>query len=152
IGVDPAAEVPANVSYFKTDGVVKARIFAATNTTSGEVSYQAQPVDADSPDYYAPATTAGAVTLGLESATFAVKSGDTMALDYNGKRFMVLQVAGTDDHKLTDILGLRFFNETHPEGVSVNTFSQGGYEIPSFLANNGGAGELFRALDFQAVV
>ncbi len=152
IDVDPGAAIPSTTSYFNTSGVVKARIFAATNASSGEIAYWARPSDSNAPSYYNPVTTTGSLTLGLESSTFGVLSGDTAALDYGGKHYLAIEVAGTDDSKLTDILGLRFFNETHPEGVIVNSFSAGGYQAASFLANHGNAGDIFRALDFQVVI
>lgn len=152
IDVDPGAAIPSTTSYFNTSGVVKARIFAATGASSGEIAYWARPSDSNVPSYYNPVTTTGTLTLGLESSGFGVLSGDTAALDYGGKHYLAIEVAGTDDTKLTDILGLRFFNETHPEGVIVNSFSAGGYQAASFLTNHGSAGDIFRALDFQAVI
>jgi lysophospholipase L1-like esterase len=151
-GVDPAAAIPTNVSYFNTSGVVKAKIFAATNPSSGEVAYWAEPLNAQLPSYYAPVTTSGTLSLGLQSSTFAVTSGSTAALNYAGNKYMALQVAGTDDNLLTDIIGLRFFNETHPQGVVFDTFSAGGYQAANFLASSSNAGAVFAALNFQAVV
>jgi uncharacterized membrane protein YgcG len=65
---------------------------------------------------------------------------------------MALQVFGSDSTKLTDILGMRFFNESHPEGVVFDTFSHGGYSAPTFMSNTGSAGPVFAALKFQAAV
>ena len=76
-GVDPGAGIPTNVSYFNTAGAVKARIFAATNPASGEIAYQARPNATPSPSYSAAITTTGTLDLGLQSSTFAVKSGET---------------------------------------------------------------------------
>jgi lysophospholipase L1-like esterase len=152
IDVDPGAAIPATVSYFNTSGVVKARIFAATNASSGEIAYWAKPSNSHIPSYYETLSTTGSLILGLESGMSDVKAGDTAALQYNGKHYMAIEVAGTDDSKLTDVLGLRFFNESYPDGVIVNSFSAGGYKATDFLANHGDAGEIFRALDFQAVI
>jgi len=151
-GVDPAAGIPSNVDYFNTSGAVKAEIFAATNPSSGEIAFWAQPTNSQLPNYYVPATASGTLTLGLQSSTFAVTSGVTDALPYSGNTYMALQVLGTDDNNLTDIIGLRFFNQTYPQGVIFNTFSAGGYQATSFLANNGDAGTMFQALNFQAVI
>jgi hypothetical protein len=151
-GVDPAAGISTNIGYFNTSGVVKAQIFAATNRSSGEIAYWAQPTDSQLPSYYSPTTTAGTVTLGLQSGIFAVKSGQTTSLQYNASRYMALQVAGTNDNTFTDIIGLRFFNETHPQGVVFDTFSAGGYQAANFLSNHGNAGGIFGALNFQAAI
>lgn len=152
LDVDPGAQIPSDVDYFNTSGIVKAEIFAATNASSGEITYYAQPYTSGLPSYYAPTTLSGTLTLGLSSSTFAVSSGTTAALPYNSNLYMALQVAGTDNQQLTDILGLRYFNESYPQGVIVDTYSQGGYQTSSFLENNGDAGAIFQALDFQAVI
>jgi len=84
--VDPSAAIPTNTNYFNTSGSVKAQIFAATNASSGEVSYIARPTSNPFPSYSAAPTTTGTLTLGLQSSAFAVKSGITAALNFNGKR------------------------------------------------------------------
>ncbi|MET0985886.1 MAG: hypothetical protein ABW034_10810 [Steroidobacteraceae bacterium] len=152
IDVHPSAGIPTSISYFNTSGVVKARIFAATNPSSGEVGYQARPSMDHSPSYSAVVTTSGTITLGLQSSAFAVKSGDTTALDFDGKRHMALEVFGTSDTELTDIMGLRFFNETHPEGVVIDTFSQSGYRASMFLSGYANASAMFGALGFHAAI
>ncbi len=152
IDVDAGAAIPASNDYFNTDGVVKARIFAATNASSGEVAYMALPTASHVPSYSAGVTTVGTLTQGLESTTFDIKAGDTQPLAFNNNRYMALEVFGSDDRKLTDIVGLRFFNETHPEGVIFDTFSHGGYTATKFLGSTGGAGAMFRAFGFQAAV
>jgi hypothetical protein len=152
IDVDQSTGIPTDRSYFNTSGVVKARIFAATNPSSGEVAYQARPNATHTPSYSVPVTTTGTLNLGLESASFAVKSGETSALDFGGKRYLALEVFGTSDSQLTDIVGLRFFNETHPQGAVVDSFSLGGYSASWFLRDQTDAGAMFRALGFHAVV
>jgi hypothetical protein len=152
IDVDASAEIPTTVSYFNPSGVIKAKIFAATNASSGEVAYQARPSATSAPSYSAAATTTGTLALGLQSSTFAIKSGDTTALDFAGKRYMGLEVFGTSDTALTDIVGLRFFNESHPEGVVISTFSAGGYSAATLLRDHANAGDMFRALGFHAAI
>ena len=150
--VDPSAGIPTDTDYFDTSGSVKAQIFAATNASSGEISYIARPTSTAFPSYSAAPTTTGTLTLGLQSTAFAVKSGITAALDFNGKRYMGLEVFGSSDSKLTDIIGLRFFNATHPEGVIVDTFSHGGYTANDFVADHSNAGAMFKAFGFQAAI
>ena len=152
VDVDPSTDIPTDIAYFDTSGVVKARIFAATNASSAEVAYQARPTATHQPVYSAAVTTRGTLDLGLQSATFAIKSGETAALDFGGKRYMALEVFGTSDTELTDIIGLRFFNETHPEGVVIDTFSLGGYGASTFLRLHADAGEMFRAFGFHAAI
>lgn len=149
---NPAAEIPRDLDYFKTDGTVKAEIFAATNSSSGEVYYRARPTSSAEPSYWSGETTAGEMTLGLESKEFAVKSGTTAPLDYAGKKYMAVEIHGSNSDKLTDILGVRFLNETHPEGAVVTDLSRGGYTIKDFLDKHAAAGDLIRALDFHAAI
>jgi hypothetical protein len=152
IDVDPSAGIPTDVSYFNTSGTVKARIFAATNTSSGEIAYQARPNDLHSPSYAAAVTTTGTIALGLQSPAFAIRSGETVPLDFNGKRYMALEVFGTSDTQLTDLIGLRFVNETHPEGVVVDSFSLGGYTASTFFTGHADAGPMFAAFGFHAAI
>ena len=152
VGVDASAGIPTDVSYFNTSGTVKARIFAATHASSGEIAYQARPNDLHLPSYSAAVTTTGTLALGLQSTSFAIKSGETSPLDFNGKRYMALEVFGTSDTQLTDLLGLRFVNETHPEGVVIDTFSLGGYTAAALLNGHADAGAMFDALDFHAAL
>jgi hypothetical protein len=152
IDVDPSAGIATNVSYFNTSGTVKARIFAATNTSSGEIGYQARPNDLHSPSYSAGVTTTGTITLGLQSPSFAIRSAETAPLHFNGKRYMALEVFGTSDTQLTDLIGLRFVNETHPEGVVVDSFSLGGYTASTFLTAHADAGAMFAAFGFHAAI
>ncbi|HWG75627.1 MAG TPA: SGNH/GDSL hydrolase family protein [Steroidobacteraceae bacterium] len=152
IDIDSGTGIPTNVNYFDTTGTVKARIFAATNPSSGDVAYQALPVQTNSPAYNATPTTSGTLGLSLQSSTYAVRSGDTAALDFGGNRYMALEVYGTDSSKPTDIIGLRFFNASKPQGVIFDTFSKGGYEAANFLTDTGNAGPMFAAFGFQAAI
>jgi hypothetical protein len=152
IDVDPSTGIPTNVSYFNTSDVIRARIFAATNPSSGEIAYQARPTATHTPLYSAAVTTTGTINLDLQSPTFAIKSGATTPLEFNGNPYLSLEVFGTSDTQLTDIVGLRFFNETHPEGVVVDTFSLGGYSAVNFLRDHADAGAMFAALGFHAAI
>jgi hypothetical protein len=152
IGVDPSTGIPNDVSYFNTSGIVKARIFAATHPSSGEIAYQAKPNALPSPSYAAAVTTTGTLTLGLQSPTFAIKSGETVPLNFNGDPYMALEVFGSSDTQLTDLVGLRFVNESSPAGVVVDTFSLGGYTAANFLSSHADAGAMFSAFDFHAAV
>ena len=71
IDADPSAGIATNVSYFNISGTVKARIFAATNASSGEVGYQARPNDLHSPSYSASVTTPRLTVPESSTKTFA---------------------------------------------------------------------------------
>jgi len=110
------------------------------------------PTNSNVPTYASAVTTSGVLNLGLQTSQYSILSGNTTALDFAGNRYVALQVFGSDDTKLTDILGLRFFNESRPEGVVFDTFSHGGYSASTFMSNTGSAGPVFAALNFQAAV
>lgn len=152
IDVDPSTDIPSNVSYFNTSGTVVARIFAATHASSGEIAYQARPNDLHSPSYSAAVTTTGTLALGLQSPSFAIVSAETGPLDFNGRRYMALEVFGTSDTQLTDVVGLRFVNESNPAGVVIDSFSLGGYTASTFLSAHADAGAMFAAFGFHAAV
>lgn len=151
-GVDPSTGIPTDVSYFNTSGTVRARIYAATHPASGEIAYRARPNASASVSYAAAVTTTGTLSLGLHASSFAIKSGETSALEFNGTNYMQLEVFGSSDSALTDLIGLRFVNQTHPEGVVIDNFSLGGYTASRFLNTHANAGPMFAAFGFHAAV
>ena len=150
----PGSNVPNNVNYFDTSGRVALQVFAATNASSGEIQYRALPTDNEPPSYFVPTTTSGTLTMGLQSnsAPAVVKSATTPALDFAGHQYMQVQVNGTDDTKLTDLVGARFVNLDHPQGMVYSSFSAGGYQSSTFTANHANAGSMFSALGMNAAV
>ena len=151
--VSTDAQIPTSNDYFNKSGTVKARIFAATNASSGEVAWQTRPTDNLFPSYSPAVGQTGTLTpLGLQSGTFDVKAGDTAALTFNGRKYLQLEVFGTSDSTYTDIVGLRFFNQTYPQGVVFDTFSAGGYTAQTFLQNHSNAGAMFKAQAFTAAL
>jgi hypothetical protein len=150
--LDAGAQIPAGVNYFDPHGVVRAQLFAHTHPSSGEVAYKARPINPGNSPYYSAVTTAGTLELGLESATPGVRSGWTEPLNYAGKRYMNVEVHGSQDAKLTDVLGLRYHNDSRPEGVTVMDLAAGGHTSASILAGHANAGDVFAALGFHAAV
>lgn len=151
-GIDASAGIPTEISYFNTSGIVKAQIFAATHPGSGEIAYQARPNATPSPSYAAAVTTTGTLALGLQSPEFAIRSGRTVPLEFNGNHYMALEVLGASDTQLTDLIGLRFINESHPQGVVVDSLSLGGYTAERFLNLHANAGPMFAAFGFHAAI
>lgn len=150
--VAAAANIPTTNNYFNTSGRVVAQIFAATNASSGEISYTARPSGSNSPYFFAPATTTGTLAMGLQSPTPGVLSALTPALDFNGQKYMQLEVGGTDSNKLTDIVGARFINLDHPQGMVFTNLAAGGYQTSSFLSNDPDAGPMYKAMGFDAAI
>ena len=150
-GINPAAEIPTNVEFVCNQGAVRAEIFAATHPVSGEVWYMARPTD-QAPDYFAPSTVEGASSLSLAESSFAVKSFVTPALPQNGLRYLQLELLGSMTTALTDILGIRFISEQCPQGIVFQDLSAGGLSAKDFVERYGEAGDLFRAMGFDAAI
>lgn len=131
--------------YFKTSGSVRAEIFAATHAGSGEVTCYARPKDGPESSHFVPMTTRTRSALGLDSDQHAIRSFVTPPLAYNGREYMQVEIFGTDDDRLTDVVGVRFRNETDPHGVIVNSFSVGGYSTADVLEKHGDAGPMLKA-------
>lgn len=150
-GVNPGAEIPTNVEYFCMQGGVRAEIFAATHPLSGEIRYKARPAD-QAPDYFAPSSIEEAVSLSLAEPSFAVKSFVTPILPRNGLRYLQLEVLGSMMSALTDILGVRFISAQCPQGIVIQGLSAGGLSAKDFVERYGEAGDLFRAMRFDAAI
>jgi lysophospholipase L1-like esterase len=150
-GINPGAEISTNVEYFCNQGAVRAEIFAATHPESGEVWYMARPTD-QAPDYFAPASIAGASSLSLAGPTFTVKSFVTQVLPRNGLRYLQLELLGSMTSALTDILGMRFISDQCKQGIVIQDLSAGGLSAKDFFDRYGEAGDLFRAMGFDAAI
>lgn len=150
-GVNPGAEIPTNVEYFCMQGGVRAEIFAATHPLSGEVLYRARPAD-QVPDYFAPSSVEEAVSLSLAEPSFAVKSFVTPILPRNGLHYLQLEVLGSMMSALTDIIGVRFISDQCSQGIVIQNLSAGGLSAKDFVERHGEAGDLFRAMGFDAAI
>jgi lysophospholipase L1-like esterase len=151
LGINPNAEIPTDAEYFCNQGPVRAEIFAATHPESGEVWYMARPTD-QAPDYFAPASFAGASSLSLAAPSFAVKSFVTQILPRNGLRYLQLELLGSMTSALTDILGMRFISDQCKQGIVIQDLSAGGLSAKDFVDRYGEAGDLFRAMGFDAAI
>lgn len=150
-GINPGAEIPTDVDYFCIQGGVRAQIFAATHPLSGEVLYKARPAD-QVPDYVAPSTIEDVVSLSLAEQSFAVKSFVTPPLPQNGLRYLQLELLGSMMSALTDIIGVRFISNQCPQGIVFQDLSAGGLSAKDFVERYGQAGDLFRAMGFDAAI
>ncbi|MBY0248300.1 MAG: SGNH/GDSL hydrolase family protein [Nitrospiraceae bacterium] len=150
--VAPEALVSTGANYFCTGGAVRAEIFAATYPDSGEVHYIARPIDTITGDYFALPTAQGTLTMGLAAANYAIKSMTTSPLPYAGHRYLQLELLGSSNTALTDIIGVRFKSDACPQGMVFQGFASGGYTTIDFLTRHWDAGALFRALGFHAAV
>lgn len=150
--VTAGAQLPSHVNFLDPDGVIRARVFGGTRPDSGGLAYVAHPTDSSNPRYRFEATTSGTLDMDLEGTAFTVVAADTAPLDYDGKRYMALEVFGTDDDKLSIFVGLRFYNESDPRGMVISDFSQGGYTILNTLTWHARSDEMFAAQEFHAAI
>jgi lysophospholipase L1-like esterase len=92
------------------------------------------------------------VSLSLAEQSFAVKSFVTPLLPLNGRRYLQLEVLGSMTSALTDIIGIRFISDQCPHGIVFQDLSAGGLSVKDFLSRYGEAGDLFRAMGFDAAI
>src|SRR5215510_7939337 len=152
VSIAPGALVYTGAPYFCTGGPVRAQIFAATYPGSGEVRYNVRPVDTVVNNYFASIFATDTSSMGLDAASFAVRSMTTPPLPYSGHQYLQLELLGSSDAALTDIVGVRFMSDTCPQGMVFQSFAAGGYTTTDFLTRHWNAGTLFRALGFHAAV
>ena len=157
-GVNPAAGIPTNVEYICMQGGVRAEIFAATHPSSGGILWIARPGDlgltpATYFNYFAPAALQGEIDVSeLARQEFLVKSFVTPVLSLNGLRYLQLELLGNLMTALTDIIGVRFKSEACPGGIVFQDLSAGGLSVKDFVEQYGEAGDLFRAMGFDAAI
>ncbi len=150
--VAPEALVSTGTDYFCTGGPVRAEIFAATYPGSGEVHYIARPIDTNTANYYAVPSAEGTSTMGLDAVDYAIKSVTTPPLPYAGHRYLQLELLGSAAAALTDIIGVRFISDQCPQGIVIQDLSAGGLSVNDFLNRYGEAGDLFKAMGFDAAI
>ena len=150
--IAPEALVSTGTDYFCTGGSVRAEIFAASYPGSGEVHYIARPIDTNTANYYAVPSAEGTSTMGLDAVDYAIKSVTTPPLPYAGHRYLQLELLGSDDAALTDIIGVRFISDQCPRGIVIQGLSAGGLSAKDFIEKYGEAGDLFRAMGFDAAI
>ena len=150
--VAPEALVSAGTDYFCAGGPVRAEIFAATYPGSGEVHYIARPIDTNTANYSAVPSAEGTSTMGLDAVDYAIKSVTTPPLPYAGHRYLQLELLGSADSALTDIIGVRFISDQCPQGIVIQGLSAGGLSAKDFVEQYGQAGDLFKALGFDAAI
>jgi lysophospholipase L1-like esterase len=144
--------LPPGRHYFDINGPIAAQVFAATNPSSGEVYFRARPQNGIYATYWGSVTTEGRLEMGLESPSFAVKSGLTPPLDRDGQPFLGVEISGDNDAKLTDIIGMRLVNTGNPRGVAITPLCAGGYQTRNFLQNHHACGPVLAALGFNAAM
>ena len=149
--LNPAAGIPTTSQYFCTQGSIRAEVFAATHPQSGGILYKARPSDTLS-NYFATPTLQDTAALSLAEPAFKVKSVTTAPLPLNGKRYLQLELLGNLTSTLTDIIGARFKSDQCPQGLVIQDLSAGGLSTKEFLEAYGEAGDLFRAMGFDAAM
>lgn len=151
--LDPETGIDTELEYFCMGSSVMAEIFAATYPGSGEVSYYAKPTNSVSVgNFFESISVSGILSMGLDSNAFAIKSMITPNLTLNGLGFQQIELVGSDDSKLTDIVGVRYKSDQCSRGVVIHSFSAGGYTVASHINNHNDAGSMFKALGFHAAI
>jgi hypothetical protein len=150
-GLLPGTLVDGEKALFRTDGEVKAVVFALAENSAG-LKYEAQPKDEMAPGYFSATTSSGELDLKPSGKAPSILTAETGALDFGGKKYLQLRLSCSEEGKQTSILGVRFFNESHAYGVVVNDFSAGGYRLNNLLLSHSDGGEMYRGFGFDAAI
>lgn len=146
VNLDARLRMGAN--YMRTDGEVYAEVLALTGPGSGELSIRVIPSDGTATNYNLPVVQTFTSSMGLDQpGQSVVRSQRFGPLDFDGKRYMNIDIAGTHPDRFTDVLGVRFVNASAPSGWSLVSFSSSGYQAADFMFRHGQSWPIMRALD-----
>jgi len=152
-GLTLGVQLADHAEFFKMDGVIKAEVIALTQPDSAEISYRVKPTSVVPRITYTEAVTAeGIIDLDLQSDTLTYKTGKTAALDFAGKPVLQVEFNSSEAGKLTDLIGVRFINESYPAGITISDFSKGGIGLSYFLSKHINSGPMLKVFDFDAAV
>lgn len=143
----PAAALSGTTSYFQLGNQTYVEVFAATNSTSGELRIQASYSPTPAPNYYTPVLATFVTNMGLEDPNPGVRSQRVGPLPFSPQGFLQVAISGTDPSKLTDVIGARFVNLANPRGWCFTSFSAGGYSIEDALTRHADSGPVLGALN-----
>lgn len=148
-----------NIGTDLSTASVGLQLFAATNASSGELLWYSNPLVNLIEGPYTGGTygangtfpSNGTTALGLESATFAVKSVDVSLLMRNGFPKANTIITPTDAVKYTDLVGGIFKSTVNTRGLVFHGLGIGGYTSASFLNSHSNAQAMAVALDYRAI-
>lgn len=141
-----------NSSFFDVSGRIDVQVLAMRRVEpSGQLRLFVSPQDSPGASYFSPVaeervTADAALAAGglIEPRLFTFA-----ALPLNGRKYEQVYVRSTDTTRDVVIAGARYVNVSRPWGVSVTSFSAGGYTAARFLQDNANCGAVLGALNFD---
>jgi hypothetical protein len=128
--IDPSHEIVAEVFVYDTpDG--------------GGVGFIERPTN--DPLAWAPETGSGVIELAPRPESPGILVGRSAPLSLNGRTYHRIEVVGTDPDRPVQVAGVRFVDVEKHVGITVRSFSRGGYTARNLPLDHGLSGELLRA-------
>ncbi|MFA6046250.1 MAG: SGNH/GDSL hydrolase family protein, partial [Phycisphaerales bacterium] len=131
-----AAAAVRGGSYFDTSAGVFIDVFAATNSSSGEVRCSIASAPTHEPSAFLPPLLTIDTSMGLTDPVLGFRSQRLGPFPVAPGGYLQATLSGTDPSALTDILALTFTSAARPEGWVVSSLSAGGYKVSDYLANH----------------
>lgn len=133
------------IPVWSTSHAIYATLFGRQFDGSDDgLAWSANPTNSSTSFFGNPATASGTLSLGLNSASGEYRSGEIGPLPWGGRTKQQVIVRGTSAAR-AEYAGIRFRNADTPGGVSVQSFSSGGYQTTSVLASHANAGPMLLA-------
>lgn len=145
VGVNPGAQISGHPPFLDTDKGVYLDVLVASNTSSGGVSARYTPRSTSTPTYFPPNWTVLPSSPPFERPTLTFETVRFGPLVLDGAPYLQVEIAGSVDAKLTDIIGARFIGVADDRGWSVTSFSRGGYHSYDLTGFHGNSWEAIAA-------
>lgn len=120
---------------------------------SAEIAWRVNLQSGDFMNYYGGTDLAsGTTSLGLDQAGVGYHT-QHLGVFSRGTHDAIQVIARGAGPAGADIAGVRFLNADNPAGISVQSFSAGGYRVADLVNNHSAAGDAFRAFgEFDAAI
>jgi hypothetical protein len=135
--------------YFAKGSSVTFKALAFTASGSAEIAWRTVPTD-NPYSTFGTTLASGTSSLGLDSATLAVKTLTIADVGYNNLGYAQVVCRNSDNAKTLELGSGWFESNADPAGVAVTTFSVSGYKAADVLANHATCGEHLLAFDCDA--
>lgn len=124
---------------------IVAEVFVFDTPNRGGVAYIERPTN--DPLAWAGETARGDVELSPVVGTPEILVGRTAPLSREGKTYHRVEIIGSDPKRTVEVAGVRFVDLDRPIGITVRSFSIGGYTANRLAGEHFESGPLLRALE-----
>lgn len=137
-------------NYMNPEARLVPEIFVYTKPKSGGVGWKYRPTD--QPLVWTSVVDSGTFNLDPSDTSSEIVSARGRVLDRGDLAYHRVELHGTDPKASVDIAGVRFVDSRNHYGVSIQSFSSGGYTASSLLSEHGQCGAMLKALEFDLAI